>query len=164
MFAHKEISPKVCGPVRSESAPHLSFSVGLPRTLCEYLVSVLNVLYTVFVLIFHHINFSSSAITPCHALIRVKSSRMRITCKLANCGWTKKKTKPKCQLERFLWKTRVKTCYLIGKSGLLRLAKQLIFVTITIFICVGKLVKATEERTQFPLRILCWSYLIHCKP
>ena len=108
MFAHKEISRKVCGPVRSESAPHLSFSVGLPRTLCEYLVSVLNVLYTVFVLIFHRINFSSSEITPCHVLIRVKSSRMRITCKLANCGWTKKKTKPKFQLGRFLWKARVK--------------------------------------------------------
>ena len=75
--------------------------------LCEYLVSALNVLSTVFVLIFHRINFSSSAITPCHVLSRVKSSRMLITCKLANCGCTKKKTKPKFQLGRFLWKARV---------------------------------------------------------
>ena len=44
----------------------------------------------------------------CSSDIRVKSSRMRITCKLANCGWTKKKTKPKFQLGRFLWKARVK--------------------------------------------------------
>ena len=53
-------------------------SVGLRRTLCEYLVSVLSVLHRVFVLIFHRINFSSSATTSCHVLIRVKSSRMRV--------------------------------------------------------------------------------------
>ena len=60
--------------------------MGLPRTLCEYLVSVLSVFFTVFVLIFHRINLSSSAITPCHAHIRVKSSRMRIKDLIANCG------------------------------------------------------------------------------
>ena len=46
--------------------------------LCEYLVSVLSVLYTVFVLIFYCISFSLSAITPCHVLIRVKLSCMLV--------------------------------------------------------------------------------------
>ena len=36
-----------------------------------------------------------TTITPCHAHIRVKSSRMRIKDLIANCGWTKKKKKKK---------------------------------------------------------------------
>ena len=62
---------------------------GLPRTLCEYFVAVLSVLCTLFVLIFHCINFFSSAVTPCHVLIRVKSSRMRVK-DLQTVAWRKK--------------------------------------------------------------------------
>ena len=73
MFAHKEISRKLCGPTRSESAPHLL--VWVYRERCVH------ILYpsTVLVLMFHRINSSPSAITPCHVLIpSVKSLRMRI--------------------------------------------------------------------------------------
>ena len=67
-----------------------SFSVVLPRTICAYLVCVLNVLYTVSVLILHRESFSTSAITPCHVLIS-QTSRMRDGDLTAICDRTKMK-------------------------------------------------------------------------
>ena len=67
-----------------------SFSVVLPRTICAYLVCVLNVLYTVSVLILHRESFSTSAITPCHVLIG-QTSRMRDGDSTAICDRTKMK-------------------------------------------------------------------------
>ena len=58
------------------------------------------------VLTFPGINFSSSAITPCHVLIRVKSSRMRVK-DLQTMAERKNKTKQKFQPGSFLWKARV---------------------------------------------------------
>ena len=73
MFAHKEISRKFCGPTRSESAPRLlGFFYGKCRVNIWYPFGA------VFVLIFHRINFSSSAITPFNVLISVESSRMHV--------------------------------------------------------------------------------------
>ena len=80
MFANKEISVKVCGPTRSESTSHLL--VWVYRERCVN-IWYLRVLYTVFVLIFHHKNFSSSTITPCHVLIGVKLNHC--TCMLRTC-------------------------------------------------------------------------------
>ena len=58
--------------------------------MCAYLVCVLNVLYTVSVLILHRESFSSSAITPCHVLIS-QTSRTRDEDLTAICHRTKKK-------------------------------------------------------------------------
>ena len=82
-------------------------SVDLPRTQSAYFLCVLSVLYTASVLILHRRNFSSSAITPYHMLIRLNFTH---ACWGLGCDLqlTKKKTKPEFQLGRFLWKDRVK--------------------------------------------------------
>ena len=71
MFAHKEISRKVCGPTCSESAPHRWCG---STANAVWIFGVLSVLYTVFVLIFHRINFSLSTITPCKLWLNEKKN------------------------------------------------------------------------------------------
>ena len=87
--------------------------MGLLRTLCEYLVSVLSVLYTIFVLIFHRINSSPSAINtmPCAHQLNLRACVLikELQTVAERKKKTKKKTKPKFQLGRFLWKARVIT-------------------------------------------------------
>ena len=108
-FTHKcsliKVSVKVYGPTRSESTSHLL--VWVYRERCVN-IWYLRVLYTVFVLVFHHKKFSSSTITPCHVLIGVKLNH-----RTSNCGWTKIKMKPKFQPGRFLWVGPVKTRVLV---------------------------------------------------
>lgn len=70
MFLHERFTHKSSLIKRSLTMSRTdlfqSFSVHLPRTLCAYFVCVWSILYTVSLLIFHHKNFSSCAITPCH--------------------------------------------------------------------------------------------------
>ena len=60
-------------------------------------------------LIFHRINSSPSAITPCHVLISKNLRACVLIKELQTVAERKKKkkTKPKFQLGRFLWKARV---------------------------------------------------------
>ena len=91
MFANKEISRKVCGTTRSESAPHL-----LVWVYCERCVNI----------------WCLGADQKARGLwerdcISFSSSLMRVK-DLQTVAERKEKTKPKFQLGRFLWKARVK--------------------------------------------------------
>ena len=70
MFAHKEVSHKVRGPTRSESAQHLS--VWFYRERFVHILYAFWAYYTQSVLTLHRESFSSSAITPRRVLISQK--------------------------------------------------------------------------------------------
>ena len=112
MVARKEISSKVCGPARTESAPHLLAWVY--RELC------VNIWYQ-----FERIIHSICADLPSYKLFFVRHYTMpcahaMCVCVLRTCKlWLneKNKTKPKFQLGRFLWKARVINFIIIISFG-----------------------------------------------
>jgi len=72
MSAHKEISHKVREPTRSENA-RLTHS----NAVCIFCMRFERIISSI-MLIFQRKNFSSSAITQCQVLMRVKTPRMRV--------------------------------------------------------------------------------------
>lgn len=85
----------------------ISFSLGLPWTLCAYFVCVLSILYRVSMLILNHRNFSSSTITPSHMLISQNVLHASESKHHARVLRTWLQFVTEFQLGCFLWKAQV---------------------------------------------------------
>ena len=118
MFAHKEVSHKLCGPTCSENTRRL-----LAWVYCERCLHILNAFwayYTQYLCWFCTRKLLFSAITPCHVLIgqNVKHASERRLCVLRTwLRFTTERIKKKFKNFKkfknkwsrgFLWKVRVK--------------------------------------------------------